>query len=85
MLNHLCQVDSLVKSISSLRGVWSVFGRFFFFFFFFKNPSFKIAMSGRAGEGGEGVGRCTGGRRASSQAYLLLNLFSKLYVTFIHQ
>ena len=39
-----------------------------------KNPSFKIAMSGRAGW-------C----RASSQVYLLVNLFSKFYVTFILQ
>ena len=51
--------------------------RFFFqvwTFFFFKNPSFKIALSGRVG-----------GHRASSQVYLLVNLFSKLYVTFILQ
>ena len=41
-----------------------IFGRVF------KNPSLKIAMSGRAG-GREGA------RRASS-----VNLFSKLYVTF---
>ena len=41
-------------------------------FFFFKNPSFKIAMSAWAG-----------GRWAWSQVNLLVNLFSKLYVTFI--
>ena len=39
-----------------------------------KNLSFKIVMSGRAG-----------GRQASSQVYLLVNLFSKFYVTFILQ
>ena len=41
---------------------------------FLKNLSFKIAMSGRAG-----------GHLASSEVYLLVNLFSKLYVTFILQ
>ena len=40
---------------------------FFFFFFFFFNLSLKIAMS----------------EWASSQVYLLVNLFSKLYVTVI--
>ena len=38
---------------------------------FLKNLSFKIAMSGRVG-----------GRPASSEVNLLVNLFSKLYVTF---
>ena len=37
------------------------------------NPSFKIVMSGRAGG------------RASAEVYLLVNLFSKLCVTFILQ
>ena len=45
-----------------------------FLFCFFLNPSFKIAMSGRVG-----------GHRASSEVYLLVNLFSKLYITFILQ
>ena len=49
----------------------SIFG---FFFFFFLNLSFKIAMSGWAG-----------GRQASSEVYLSVNLFSKLYVTFFLQ
>ena len=44
-----------------------------------KNLSFKIAMSGRAGWGSG----C--GLRASSQVYLLVKRFSKLYVTFILQ
>ena len=39
---------------------------------FFKNPSFKIAMSGRAG-----VGR-VGRRRSSSQVYILVNIFFKV-------
>ena len=57
-----------------------LFGRFFFFFFFFFffNPSFKIAVSGRAGWLGVWC-------RASSQVNLLVNLFSKLYVTFTLQ
>ena len=42
--------------------------------FFKKNLSFKIEMSRRVG-----------GCRASSEVYLLVNLFSKLYVTFILQ
>ena len=41
-----------------------IFG-LFFFFFFEKNPSFKIAMSERAG------GRAS----ASSEIYLLVNLY----------
>ena len=46
--------------------------------FLFKSPSFKIAMSGRAG------GRA-GGRLASGvvPGLPLVNLFSKFYVTFI--
>ena len=40
-----------------------IFGRVFFFFFFL-NPSFKKAMSERAG-----------GRRASSQVNILVNFF----------
>ena len=39
---------------------------------FLKNPSFKIAMSGRAGVG-----------QVSPEVYLFVNLFSKLYVIFI--
>ena len=46
-----------------------------FFFFLKKNLSFKTAMSGQASLG------CL----ASSQVYLLVNLFSKLYVTIILQ
>ena len=45
---------------------------------FSKNPSFKIAMSGQAGIGWVG-------HWMSSQVNLLVNLFSKLYVTFILQ
>ena len=41
---------------------------------FSKNLSFKIAMSGQEGR-----------RQALSQVNLLVNLFSKLYVTFILQ
>ena len=41
---------------------------------FLKTPSFKIATSGWAG-----------GHQTSSKVYLLVNLFSKLYVTFILQ
>ena len=48
--------------------LFHLFGGFFFFFFFL-NPSFKVAMSG--------------GRRASSQVNLLVNRFSKLYVTLL--
>ena len=46
---------------------------------FLKNMSFKIVMFGWAG-----VGQASGGQ-ASSEVYLLVNLFSKLYVTFILQ
>ena len=45
------------------------------FFFFSKNLSFKIAMSGWAGVR----------HLVLSQVNLLVNLFSKLYVTFIFQ
>ena len=50
-------------------------------FFFLKNLSFKIAMSGWTGV------RLAGRHRASSEVYLLVKLFSKLYmyVTFILQ
>ena len=44
------------------------------FFDRFKNPSLKLAMSGRAGR-----------HQASSQVNLLVNLFSVLYVSFILQ
>ena len=44
-------------------------------FVMYLNPSFKVAMSGLAGVW----------NRASSQVYLLVNLFSKVYVTFILQ
>ena len=44
---------------------------------FSKNPSFKIAMSGWMDRRQTGIWR-----QASSQVYLLVDLFSKLYVTF---
>ena len=47
---------------------------------FSQKPSFRIAISGRAG-----VGRVSGGRRALSQVNLLVNIFSKLSVIFILQ
>ena len=50
---------------------------------FLKNPSFKIAMSGW--EGGRVGGHRAGGHRVSSEVYLLVNFYSKLYVTFILQ
>ena len=60
--------------LSGANVFMAIFGRVFKK----KNPSFKIAMYGRA----DGW---AGRRRASSQVYLLVNLFSKLYVIFILQ
>ena len=42
-------------------------------------------MSGQAGGLRAGGGHWAGGRRVSSEVYLLVNLLSKLYVTFFLQ
>ena len=65
------QIYSLGQKLRSANERQSIFGQVFK-----KNLSFKIAMSGRAD-------RQASGGRASSEIYLLVNRFSKFYVTFI--